>query len=456
MHTFSRAVKQLMVTSVPVAASGILNVLASLISMVFVAQLGRAELAASAIAVQTFITVTTLSATLLYSVSILMRYAFAQGLKEEAGAVFQNATLLMFVLWVPTVLILWYSPAILTLLHQDPQLVAMSMHFFHWSAWLALPFLVNGLMNQFLLAVGKTRIIFAVSLVRLPCMVLLAYGLVLGRMGLPKMGLAGLACAQTFVQGAAALCMTLYYRRYRAHHLALSTRWNISWSTLKKLLHVGGPIGVQFGGELASFTAVMYMMGLFGVTALAASRVVGQYNMVTIMIMLAFSQGFSVCISEAYAKRDFPLAQTYHRAMLVIWIVLSVAVFSVFCFTGTFLMRLYFNPDLSVNQDMARLASSLFVVGGFRFMFDSARNILSGGLRGLQASAIPMRIGLGCIALIGLPSAYVLGVKLFYGPVALSSAFLSGFFVSTIFLWRRYHQKWAVLSAENGSVQKIV
>jgi Na+-driven multidrug efflux pump len=72
---------------------------------------------------------------------------------------------------------------------------------------------------------------------------------------------------------------------------------------------------------------------------------------------------------------------------------------------------------------------------------DGVRNLLSGGLRGLQDSKAPMFIGILCLWLISLPLSYIVAFDLNGGPIGLRIGFMSGFIVAAIILWLRISAK---------------
>ena len=59
------------------------------------------------------------------------------------------------------------------------------------------------------------------------------------------------------------------------------------------------PIGMQFGGEFVAMTMATYLIGYFGVTALAASQIVSQYTMLVIILIIGLTQALSILVSEA-------------------------------------------------------------------------------------------------------------------------------------------------------------
>ncbi len=426
--------------AIPITAGALINMLSSFAAMLMVAQLGQTELAAGALAIPTFITFLTVFGTIFYAIGILVSHQRGQ---EQAsthiGQLVKNGLYLALLLTIPAGLLLWHIDKLLLAFHQPIDLIHIARPYFHYAAWVMLPTLLFSVISQFYMGIGKPKFTMAVASISLPLIILVSYVLILGKLGLPQMGLAGISCAALIVQSSMcfALFIYIYINKNLKQYAIFSGSFIPNIRLCKSIFTLGLPIGIQFGAELAAMTVATYMMGYFGVIPLAASQIVSQYAMFVVMIILGLSQALSVLISEAYAQKNMSLIKQYIISGKLILSLVFIGIFTAFLFLPHWLMQPYINIHDPMNAELIHLTNIFFVLAGIMLFFDGMRNLFSGELRGLHDSHSPMRIGVMCMWLVSLPASYIIGFTLHGGPIGLRLGFLTGFIVACGFLWAR-------------------
>lgn len=442
-HTLQNIYK-LSAFALPISVGALLNMVTSFIAMMMVAKIGKSELAAGALAMTTYITILTIVSTIFYAVSILIGHYKGQGKAfADIGKLTKNGIWLAVLLAVPAALLLWNADHILLLFKQDPHLVLLTRPYFHFAMLSIFPMLINTVIYQFHTGIGKANFTLKVSIINLPIIVLLSYGLVLGKFHLPQLGLGGVTCATFIVQCLLCIALLIYLSitKENKKYAIFSNGFWPDFALCKRIFFLGLPIGIQFGAELAAMTVTTYFMGYFGVIALASSQIVSQYNMLIVMIALGLSQALSILISEAYGKKQVDLVKQYIASAIMILVIFFIFIFALFLFAPHALIKLYLNVDDVNDQTLIHLATVFFSISGITMLIDSIRNILSGVLRGLHDSKAPMRIGVLCLWLISLPVSYVVAFTFNLGPVGLRIGFISGFLIASFLLWQRIKSK---------------
>lgn len=442
-NTLLKNMSQVTLFALPISANGLINMAASFIAMLFVAERGQVELAAGAIAVPTYITINAVIGTIFYALGILISHTKThENMLEETGHLVRNGLWMAVLLAVPSFFILFHIDKLLLLFKQDPALVQITRPYFYYSAFLAFPALITTVVAQFYTGIGNPRFVMMLSLISLPVTVALSYGLVLGKFHLPALGLAGIACSSLIVQSFFSIYLLLYLffgKDVRKYHI-LANDWFPDWKVCKSIFSLGMPIGIQFGAELVAMTVSTYLMGYFGVIALASSQIVSQYVVLVIMIILGLSQALSLLISEAYSKQDFALIKQYIHSTVLVFLILLAFVCVLFYFFPRVLLGFYVDIHDPLNHELVHLTIIFFAISGVFLLVDGVRNLLSGALRGLHDTKGSMKLGIICLWMISLPASYLVGFTLNGGPVGLRIGFMTGFIVAVILLWRQLHK----------------
>ncbi|WP_108650922.1 MATE family efflux transporter [Dongshaea marina] len=442
--------------ALPIIGMALLNMAANFVGMLLVARYGKVELAAGSLGVATFITIMTVSSTTLYSVGILVGHSRGQKhSNDQVGTWVKNGFWVALGLGIPCALLIYHGDTILQLFGQSQVLIDRARGYLHYAALSLIPTLFGLVISQFFIGIGRPQITLIASAVRLPLIIILFYPLILGYGGGEPMKLAGISAATLVVQILYCIIMLLYihYSPSMRGFGIFKAPFAPSWEHCKKLLVIGLPIGIQFGGELGAMTVSTYMMGLFGVTALAATQIVSQYTMLAVMITLGLSQAISVVISEAYGAGDYPLIRNYIKAGFILLLSFFAIVIALFLYEPHLFIGIYIDVHQPGNAAVVSLAVLLFAVAAVAMLIDGMRNLLSGALRGLHDSKAPMWIGVFCLWGFSLPMAYLVAFRLHEGPVGLRIGFALGFVIATLLLVVRC---WHRLSGSGSSSKPMI
>lgn len=430
--------------ALPISAGSLVNIISNFIAMHMVAQLGHEKLAAGALASTTYLTIITFIGTSLYAISILTSHSKGQDKSDhEIGTMVTNGIWVAVLLAIPSSCILWHADIFLQMFGQNEQLITIATPYFHYAALAIFPAMLVAVIIQFQTGIGNPRFALMMSSLWLPFVILLSYCFILGKFGFPRLGLAGVTCASFIAQlcNFIGIVIYLYNKKYVQKYQLFYKLLRPNWSTCKKIITLGLPIGAQFAGELGAMTIATYLIGYFGTAPLAASQIVLQYTMFNVMISLGISQAASVLISHAYGKNDCALVKEYLFSAFIIFSVLYIFTIIAFIFFPHLLIRIFIGNAQQSSADVIKFAIGFFAVASVVRFIDGIRNILSGALRGLHESSAPMRIGIVCLWFISLPMSYLLGITLHGGPIVLRIGFGSGFLIASILLFIRVRKK---------------
>jgi MATE family multidrug resistance protein len=312
---------------------------------------------------------------------------------------------------VPIWLVAWWGEAILLATGQEPALAAAAGGYIRSLMWSLLPFLFYLVLRSFLAALERPGWALVVGLLAIPLNLAIAWVLMFGQLGFPRLGLAGAGIAttlsSTFMFLGLALVVVLD-RRLRRYHL-FGRFWRADWGRFRALWRIGIPIGLTLAFEVTIFNAAALLMGRIGASELAAHAIALQIASFTFMVPMGVGQAVTVRVGLAYGAGD-PDGVT--RAG---WTAFALGVgFMVFT---ALLMVLVPEPLVGIFLDRADPKNAPVVAFAVSFLFlaavfqlaDGAQAVGAGMLRGLQDTRVPMIFALFGYWGIGLPVGVLLG-----------------------------------------------
>ena len=429
--------------SLPMICYALMDILPTLTSMWILSRLGKDYIAAAGIATPTFITILTAFLTVIYAVGIKVGHSFGENKNSEViGPWVMNGIVLALILSIPAICLLLTAPSFLLYLGQSPHLVALTQTFFIFAAMGVVPFLINTVLNQYFVAIGRPRIAFLLAISVLPLTVIFSYGLVLGQWGLPKLAMGGVSFAYLIADTLVMIASISFvaHAKWSKPFNVFKKPFGIQYKRCLELFTLGWPIGIQIGSQLAASTVVVYLVGLFGVSALAAVQITQQYVLVFTMISTGLASAVSILVSHAYGEKNlYKIKQTTWAGMIIMIIIALIFMVGFFIFPTT-LVDIYLDSSHPTNSHLVQLAIYFMMINAGFIAFNGIRRILINALRGMQDTKVPMLISISCLWLIGLPLAYITGLLLHGGPVVLQLVFIIGFVVATTLIILRYRK----------------
>jgi MATE family multidrug resistance protein len=331
---------------------------------------------------------------------------------EKIGALFQLSIKLAVLLSIPAILMLTNSTWLMeligiqeSLIHTvQGYLVACTFGIVPLFMFLALRFCNEGLFS--------TKAIMIVSFSAIPFNIIFNYWFIWGGLGVPAFGAVGVGYATALVWFVMFIGMAIYTLttdRYR--HLTITGIWHkTNIKQLKEIFRVGLPMGIGVGMEIAMFAVIGLMIGRFTVEVVAAHQIAINIASMAYMIPLGLSIAISARVGFFAGCGQHQAFE--HSAKIGILLAMTLASFSaigMWLFSHS-LVLLYTN-DLKVLS----IASGLLSLAAIFQWSDALQVSISGALRGLKDTQIPMVISAIAYWLLGFPSGFYLAEKLGLG-----------------------------------------
>lgn len=335
---------------------------------------------------------------------------------------------------------LW-GEELLVVLGQTPRAAALAERYLVGLAWCLVPAWVFIALRGFMGAVNRPQPALWITLAAVPANALLAYCLIYGAAGFPRLDLLGAGLATTIVNifmCAAAIWFAQTRPPFRKFHV-FSRFWRFDPQIMAKLLIIGLPISGAFLLEVGLFAAAALMIGQFGTNALAAHQIAVQTAAIMFMVPFGISMAATVRVGHAVGRRDpegtrragfaaIAMAAAFMGAMTLLVLVARYEL------PNAFLGAAAENSKTTVD-----LVALFLVCGAAFFVFDGIQTTATGALRGLNDTRVPLIMALIGFWLVGFGGAYVFAFVDGWGPVGIWIGLSLGLTVFAVLVMGRFH-----------------
>ncbi len=439
----------------PLALANLLQMMTYAVDVIFIARLGTAELAASALAVAIFGVLISAMAGLAGAVSPLV----AAELGARAPALRPVRRTVRMALWMATcaglvaMAICTQAGPIMLALGQDPAITALATSYMDLLLFSLVPMVLSIVLRHFVAALGRP--VFATAITGCGVLVnaLANYAFIFGNFGAPALGLPGAAIATVlstlFSLAAYALVIRMDKRLNRYH--VFGKLWRPDWPRFGQLLRIGTPIGLTVMAEAGVFGAAAFLMGLIGPEELAAHTLALQVTAIAFMVPMGVAQAGTIRVGYFFGARE---AVGVHRAgwtAIVMGTGFMVLTASSMVLVPEWLLWPYLDPWAPQNATVIGLALTYLTVCAAFQLFDGLQVVAAGALRGLQDTRVPMWIAIFSYWVPGFGLAAGLGLATRLEGLGVWIGLAAGLVFASVLLLRRWHGREAL-----GLVARVV
>jgi multidrug resistance protein, MATE family len=324
---------------------------------------------------------------------------------------------------------------------RQPRMVRRALRVGLWVdglAWCLVPAWWFISLRNFMSALDRPQPALWITLGAIPANALLAYALIHGAFGLPKLDILGAGVATSLINlGMCVAAVAIAYGRrpFKKYHV-LGHFWRADWPLMGKLLVIGLPISLAFMLEHGLFGAAALLMGWIGTTALAAHQSALQIAAIVFMVPLGIGMAATVRVGHAVGRRDAAAARRAGFAAIALGAVFMAAMAALVVATRHDIPLLFLGSNSAVT---AAIAATLLSMAASFFIADGLQTIANGALRGLNDTRIPFLFSAASFWLVGFVSAYVFAFPLGFGAVGIWAGLALGLAVYATLLVARFH-----------------
>lgn len=401
----------------PISMAHFSNLATTTASLLMFGWTSADALAAGGLAIRVAVSTNILSGVVVVA-GLMMSEAEGAGDGRAVAASYGRGLVLALVMSVLSFLWMTVSPALLLSLGQDPEIVARTAAVLDVMRWAEPANLIRlGLMRSALPALGLASILFALTPMSIAAYLLIGFGLVSGRFGLPEVGWLGIPVAFVIVSWTGAIVMlAVVHLGPRRRKVALRP------GGVGGILHVFGrglPIGTMQAIDNVYYLTLTLLIGQFGAATLAAHQIALNFGTVAWAFASAFGDAGALRIRYRRGARAMDDAWRAGRVAAVLSVLSMTAAAAVVLafpapFVGLFL-------DVHRPENAATVAIALtFIPFAAGFIFaDGLYGAGMGVLRGLDDNRFAMVASACGYWGFGMPLACLFAFALGFGGIGI-------------------------------------
>jgi MATE family multidrug resistance protein len=295
-------------------------------------------------------------------------------------------------------------------------------------------------MRSFMGAVNRPQPILWITLAAIPANGLLAYLLIFGELGFPRLGLFGAGLATTIVNFGTFLIGLWFVtqRKPFSDYRVLTRFWRIDWALMRQIVVIGAPISIAFLLEYGLFSSAGLLMGLISTTALAAHQVALQITAILFMVPYGIGMAATVRVGHAVGRSDPAAIRRAGFVAMSLGLALSAFLTFVVVIARIAVVRFFLGGAVSGADATVGLAASLLLIGATLFIPDGLQATASGALRGLKDTRMPLLFAAISYWLIGFSAAYAFAFFTPFGAIGVWAGLSLGTAVHATLLVLRF------------------
>ena len=400
--------------------------------------LGTIPLAAISLAVSILIIPMVFAIGVAFGLTPLIAGADGKDDPAEAVKYFKNGIVLNSILGLLVYGVLAIFAQFAHLFGQDERVVSEAMPYLHIVGLSIIPMMAFFAFKQFAEGLSDTKAGMRVSLVANLLNIVLNYPLITGWGPFPELGLAGAAVATLSTRFLMVAGMAIYIRKHKKF-AAYWTYWRsteITWRSIRDILAIGVPSGLQLVFEAGAFAMSGVIVGMIGPVQQAAHQIALNIASVSYMMVSGLGAAATIRVGNQLGRRDIPMLRIAGQSLFHLTLAMMVLTMILLISLRHLLPEFY-----SSDPEVLHYTAVLMIAAGIFQLPDGLQATTLGALRGVQDVNIPTIIAFVAYWIIAVPMCYYLGITEKMGPLGVWIGLTIGLVIASITLYLRFQHK---------------
>lgn len=423
----------------PVMVGQLGQILVSVADSIMVGKfLGTIPLAAISLAVSILIIPMVFAIGVAFGLTPLIAGADGKDDPAEAVKYFKNGLVLNSILGLLVYGVLAIFAQFAHLLGQDERVVSEAMPYLHIVGFSIVPMMAFFAFKQFAEGLSDTKAGMRVSLVANLLNILLNYPLITGWGPFPELGLAGAAVSTLSTRFLMVAGMAIYIRKHKkfAAYWSYWRSTEITWRSIRDILAIGVPSGLQLVFEAGAFAMSGVIVGMIGPVQQAAHQIALNIASVSYMMVSGLGAAATIRVGNQLGKRDIPMLRLAGQSLFHLTLAMMFVTMILLIGLRHLLPEFY-----SSDPEVLQYTAVLMIAAGIFQLPDGMQATTLGALRGVQDVNIPTIIAFVAYWVIAVPMCYYLGITEKMGPLGVWIGLTIGLLLASIALYWRFQHK---------------
>ncbi len=430
--------KKTFLLAYPVVISQVGHMVVNITDTVFIGHLGATKLAACSLGISIFAVFMVLGIGIAYGLTPHISREFGAKNYSVCGKYLINALVINIITGLIVALGIYYMSFNLSYLGQEKEVIVEAKPFLQLIGFSMVPLMVFMAFKQFAEGLNFTKQAMVITLIADTINVFLTYGLINGKLGLPRMELVGAGIANIISRCLMAALMIYYVlnsKSVRPYISRFKTQF-INWKDSISIINLGIPSAFQYLFEVGAFSLAAILMGWLGSNFQSAHQIAINIAATTYMAASGIGAATSVRVGNALGEKNYiNLKRAGNTGYLMVLIFMSLTAI-LFVFSRNAL-PLFYISDIEVQ----RIASQLLIIAAFFQLSDGVQVIGLGALRGIGDVKIPTLVTFVSYWVLAIPLGYYLCFILNLGANGIWYGLSLGLTLSAVLLFFRFKRR---------------
>jgi putative MATE family efflux protein len=382
--------------SYPIILGSIAQTIINVTDTAFLGRVSEVALGASAIGGILYLAIIMIGLGIGLGAQIIIARRYGEGKEHKIGETFEHAILILGILSVVAFLIIRFlAEDLLIFFLSSDEILSETIAFLNFRVWGVFFAFIVFAFRSFFVGITRTRVITWTTALMAGVNIILDYGLIFGRLGLPEMGIEGAAIASVIAEFTALVFFFIFtvktvdLKYYRLFYFT-----SLKIELIFRILRISAPIVLQ---HFISF-AVWFFFFLFvenmGQTPLAISNIIRSVYLIMMLPIWGFSAAANTLVSYLIGKGQ---SEDVNRVVMKIskLSLLLVSISVIACVTSPgIILSIYTNNPILIEGAIP----VLYVVSGAAMIF-SVAFVLFNAVVGTGKTYITFIIELGALSI---------------------------------------------------------
>jgi Na+-driven multidrug efflux pump len=259
-----------------------------------------------------------------------------------------------------------------------------------------------------------------------------------GFFGLPKLGVTGVAGSSVCSRILATTALLVLLHRRLGIHLHWRTPFDLAWSRIRRILHIGLPAAGEHMSYWTAFLLITSFIASMGAESLSIMSYSQTIQSLVILFSLSLGLGTEIVVGRLIGSGDFEGAYRQLLASLKLCLALCAAGMVIIALVAPRLMALFTHDPAVIRGGTLLLRISIILELGRVFNI-----VVINSLRATGDARFPVQIGALCMWGLWVPNSWFLGLHLGWGLVGIWIAMSCDEWLRGLIMYHRWvRRKW--------------